>query len=306
LPSMAPSNGPSYPIVSYRLVGNGWCVDSKGDRLNIDGYSWRSVSVESDGSAPLCEEQCESDFNCIGYMTEDSTKCDIISITDTNAMNGIAYTDNVVRNYCWQKIDKLRDNLSSEDLWEVVTIDGEKMVKSEGFPTASRGHYDYYIIGKNDGQAITMEQCALLGLHEYRVQGAEYVRGVVYNAQYNGGRCDIESDDGFEPAQPSGEFSSWTWTSSSVSYSTAGPVTATKSVMGHANWWTFIYDGIVGSDSELQVGVQFSLQPGWNIISGEKMFLGLAVLGLFLTSCFIGSYMKRNSYDMLDLDEGEI
>jgi len=93
-----------------------------------------------------------------------------------------------------------------------------------------------------------MEQCALLGLHEYRVQGAEYVRGVVYNAHYNGGRCDIQSDDGFEPAQPSGEFSSWTWTSSSVSSTTVGPVTATKSVMGHANWWTFIYDGIVGSE----------------------------------------------------------
>ena len=59
--------------------------------------------MESDGSAEHCASICSSDVECIGYMTEDGTKCDVIRSGDANANNGIKSVDSETRNYCWKK-----------------------------------------------------------------------------------------------------------------------------------------------------------------------------------------------------------
>ena len=59
--------------------------------------------MKPDGSAEHCESECRLDTACIGYMTEDGTKCDLILSTDTNATGGIISVDSQTRNYCWKK-----------------------------------------------------------------------------------------------------------------------------------------------------------------------------------------------------------
>ena len=58
--------------------------------------------MKSDGSAEQCESTCTLDATCIGYMTEDGTKCDVILSTNTNANSGIISVDSETRNYCWK------------------------------------------------------------------------------------------------------------------------------------------------------------------------------------------------------------
>lgn len=84
---------------TYSLVGNGWCLDSAGTRLQRAGGDWQTAFVTSAGSAGLCEHQCDQTSKCVGYMTEDDSKCDIIVSTDSNA---IAKADSETRNNCWK------------------------------------------------------------------------------------------------------------------------------------------------------------------------------------------------------------
>ena len=84
-------------------MGNGWCLNANGDRINIPDYNWITTEVKSDRSADQCEATCAIDAECIGYMTEDGSKCDVILSTDTNANNGIISVDSETRNYCWKK-----------------------------------------------------------------------------------------------------------------------------------------------------------------------------------------------------------
>ena len=84
-------------------MGNGWCLNANGDRINIPDYNWITTEVKSDRSAEQCEATCAIDAECIGYMTEDGTKCDVILSTDTNANSGIISVDSETRNYCWIK-----------------------------------------------------------------------------------------------------------------------------------------------------------------------------------------------------------
>ena len=88
----------------YTLVGKGWCLDDNGDQINNPGFSWSTTVVKSDGSAAQCESTCSSDATCIGYMTEDETKCDVILSTDEKAINGIQKVDSETRNNCWRKV----------------------------------------------------------------------------------------------------------------------------------------------------------------------------------------------------------
>jgi len=87
----------------YELVGNGWCLKVDGTRLNLPGIAWQTTSVGTDGSAASCERQCTTSPACIGYLTEEESKCDIILKTDANADTGINGVDSETRNYCWRK-----------------------------------------------------------------------------------------------------------------------------------------------------------------------------------------------------------
>ena len=88
----------------YQSVGNGWCLNNSGGRINFPGYSWSSVVVRDDGGANQCESKCSVEATCIGYMTEDHSKCDIILANDSSARNGgIVKVDQEKRNFCWRK-----------------------------------------------------------------------------------------------------------------------------------------------------------------------------------------------------------
>ena len=91
-------------VQGYVLVGNGWCSNDNGDRINSDATAWTGTLVKSDGSAAPCESMCASNSACIGYMTEDKTKCDVILNTDGKATNGIVKVDSEKRVYCWRKV----------------------------------------------------------------------------------------------------------------------------------------------------------------------------------------------------------
>eukprot|EP00931_Biecheleriopsis_adriatica_P015102 TRINITY_DN11741_c0_g1_i1.p1 TRINITY_DN11741_c0_g1~~TRINITY_DN11741_c0_g1_i1.p1 ORF type:complete len:1170 (-),score=184.08 TRINITY_DN11741_c0_g1_i1:211-3363(-) len=88
---------------TYQLVGNGWCLTAGGVRINDPGISWKGATVSDDGSAQSCVMDCDSEPTCLGYMTEDGSKCDIILNDDTNAENGIQAADSETRNYCYKK-----------------------------------------------------------------------------------------------------------------------------------------------------------------------------------------------------------
>jgi hypothetical protein len=88
---------------AYKFVGNGWCMNANNNRINMPGYSWSQTDIKQDGSASLCAQQCSAAQNCIGYMSEDMSKCDILLTSDKNAASGIASVDGETRNFCWQK-----------------------------------------------------------------------------------------------------------------------------------------------------------------------------------------------------------
>lgn len=98
---------PSREVV-FRFVGTGWCVNDMSDRIKI-GASWKTTSIRVDQGADSCEAECAADSLCVGYMTQDSTKCDTIRSTDSNAAGGIQQSaQNVIGaddglTYCWGK-----------------------------------------------------------------------------------------------------------------------------------------------------------------------------------------------------------
>ena len=79
-------------------------MNNNGDRINLSGIEWSSVAVSANGTADQCESQCSGDTSCIGYMTEDNNKCDVILSNDTGAGNGgIVKVDGEKRVNCWKK-----------------------------------------------------------------------------------------------------------------------------------------------------------------------------------------------------------
>jgi len=92
-----------FPLIGYTLVGNGWCRNSFGSRLGTNFDDSMNAHVSADGRADSCEERCDANSNCIGYMTEDKAKCQLLFDTDNNAADGIHGADTETRNYCWKK-----------------------------------------------------------------------------------------------------------------------------------------------------------------------------------------------------------
>ena len=66
-------------------------------------YPWSHVEVNADGSAAYCESNCSLDPTCIGYITQNMHKCDVLLITDENAEGGITHVDDEHRYFCWKK-----------------------------------------------------------------------------------------------------------------------------------------------------------------------------------------------------------
>jgi lysophospholipase L1-like esterase len=90
-------------LTGYTLVGNGWCKSSSGSRLGTNFDDSMNEHVSAGGRAYSCEERCDANSNCIGYMTEDKAKCQLLFDTDNNAADGIHGADSETRNYCWKK-----------------------------------------------------------------------------------------------------------------------------------------------------------------------------------------------------------
>ena len=67
----------------YSRVGNGWCLNADGNRIKPT-MSWMQVAVGTDGSAELCQDLCDDDKLCMGYISEYGTKCDLIRSGDQN------------------------------------------------------------------------------------------------------------------------------------------------------------------------------------------------------------------------------
>merc|ERR1719401_3275073 len=84
-----------YPVQakSYVSTGNGWCLGPNGKRIKFPYMEWKSTAVSTEGSAELCETQCNSNAACVGYMTEGTNKCDVILSSDSNAGAGITGAD---------------------------------------------------------------------------------------------------------------------------------------------------------------------------------------------------------------------
>lgn len=77
---------------SYSLVGLGWCINehnlnnggsSSGkekQRIGLKGI-WKKAKTykkEKADAAKFCEDRCTKDASCIGYVTEDHTKCQLL------------------------------------------------------------------------------------------------------------------------------------------------------------------------------------------------------------------------------------
>lgn len=88
-------------------AGVGWCLDTHHDRIPWPP-SLQSASVRADGSAQKCEDDCcHEGPECLGYITEDGSKCMLVTKSDTssngNPAREILWHDSEVRNHCWKK-----------------------------------------------------------------------------------------------------------------------------------------------------------------------------------------------------------
>merc|ERR1712038_666130 len=70
---------------AYQYVGNGFCLNSNGARMDMG--AWEENNVK----------------NCSGYMSEDGTKCTILSKSNTCNSGTTMYADEEPRNHCWKK-----------------------------------------------------------------------------------------------------------------------------------------------------------------------------------------------------------
>ena len=96
----------------FSLVGNGWCLNNQlvgNHRIGIKGNWASSPTYKKNGAdaAKSCETRCDQDAGCIGYLTEDGSKCQIIpgttygsSVPPGDTITGV---DHETRNYCWRK-----------------------------------------------------------------------------------------------------------------------------------------------------------------------------------------------------------
>ena len=107
----------------YGLVGQGWCVDKDGKRIDVNvdwnnesGYIYESAAIDADGSAALCEAACSESEGCKGYVTEkdgDHHKCGLLSPQSGvhkdypnlshQGKFPIERVDGQRRNFCWAK-----------------------------------------------------------------------------------------------------------------------------------------------------------------------------------------------------------
>lgn len=86
------------PRASFKSMGIGFCMDSKGNRVN--GHF-------KTAGADVCKNKCQTDALCLGYMTEDDSSCGTFHISDIHekdhAAPYVVSTDNYYRNRCWVK-----------------------------------------------------------------------------------------------------------------------------------------------------------------------------------------------------------
>jgi hypothetical protein len=96
----------------FRFLGKGWCVNPAKDRIKLASLQWTTTSIRADQGAYLCEDLCAKNPTCLGYMTQDGTKCDVILSTDSNAIGGISQAAQAgigaddEFTYCWVKQTK--------------------------------------------------------------------------------------------------------------------------------------------------------------------------------------------------------
>merc|ERR1712007_111385 len=89
--------------VRYTLVGNGWCTSA--NKRHPSYAHWANAPVRADNSAALCEKLCADDDDCIGYLTEDGKKCQVMPGRgeDGKPIADIDAVDSEPRNFCWRK-----------------------------------------------------------------------------------------------------------------------------------------------------------------------------------------------------------
>lgn len=91
----------------FTLVGNGWCLDKHGDRIPWPVNWHSSVSGRREGSSKTCHDMCLEDSSCRGYITEDGSKCQVVTSSSNsragNPAGEITGADSESRNYCWAK-----------------------------------------------------------------------------------------------------------------------------------------------------------------------------------------------------------
>lgn len=90
---------------NYKRLGNGWCTMG-GRRVGLADF-WSPTAIREDHGADLCEQRCDADPECIGYQTEDGTKCQLMPGDKWGEkLSSIDGVDSERRNYCWIKVQK--------------------------------------------------------------------------------------------------------------------------------------------------------------------------------------------------------
>ena len=98
-------------------MGNGWCINNeirkKHGRIGLMDKWLQGVTIQkrsgADAGLPeadaakACERNCDNDTHCIGYMTEDGSKCQIIPGKEYGSSNVklITGVDTEKKNFCW-------------------------------------------------------------------------------------------------------------------------------------------------------------------------------------------------------------
>jgi hypothetical protein len=105
-PTSSAKNSTNATGEEFVLLGNGWCLDMYGARIDPE-LAWTQTTLGPDSGAESCEAQCRSDVFCIGYMTEEvaggGATCGLVLITDTFGQGSISGHDPSESHSCWQK-----------------------------------------------------------------------------------------------------------------------------------------------------------------------------------------------------------
>jgi len=122
----------------YIYKGNGWCT-YRGNRVGMTTDTWFEVDVRDDFGSDNCEQMCNANPECVGYIVEGS-KCGLLPGTINGEISyAISSVDGDSSTYCWAKSGHSDEEIGSPEEEQLSIIDAtlSSVWFNDRFPAAN-------------------------------------------------------------------------------------------------------------------------------------------------------------------------